>query len=275
MRVRRFARDPDSIVTKAPLALSGRGFHVLGVRFPLAITAALLLAAPAGAQVDAPPPQGPPDAGVLPPPDIPSDLPRIAPPPLEGDDAQAPAPPLPELEETEPDAPDYSRLSSAQEREARLDDMFERLRAADGPKAAELVAEEIWSVWTRSGSASVDFTLRRAASAQATGQMAKARALFDTVTRLQPDFAEGWARSARLALDEGDYSRALGDAGRALAREPRHYYALWTLGSVLERMGRLDPALEAYREALALYPELELVGERATALERQLDGGVL
>ena len=296
MCVRPSARIPDSIVTKTPLALPGEGFHRVRVRLPLAITLCLALAAPAAAQISSldelldglraesetqvprdPERDGvPPDAQVLPPPDIPPDTPRVAPPPLEDEEgADSDAPPLPNLSEAELDAPDYSRLSSDAERTARLDDMFARLKDAESSKAAELIAEEIWSVWTRSGSASVDFTLRRAAAAQASGQTAKARALFDTVTHLQPDFAEGWARSARLALDEGDVARALGDAGRALQREPRHYYALWTMGSVLERMGRTEPALEAYREALALYPELELVKARAKALELQVDGGVL
>ena len=281
----------------SPLALAGEGFHLVGVKLPLAISLALLLGTPALAQVESieelleqqlPQPVQPDDDGPLdlPPPEGLTDLlerleetpPGSNTPQLPDPDALPdvpPVPPEPDAGDEGEDAPDYSRLSSNEERAARLDDMFARLAEAETEKQAELIAEEIWSVWTRSGSPSVDFVLRRAASAQGRGKTEQARALFDTVIRLQPDFAEAYARSARLALDERDFSRAVGDSIRALQHEPRHYYALWTLGSVLERLGQKENALEAYREAHALYPELALVKARVEALEAEVDGGVL
>ena len=276
----------------SPLAPPGEGFHFARVRRPFLIAALALVAAPALAQVDDGPVDGyepgpdapviitPPDIGSIDdlldqlertPPEAGVDTPRLPDP-----DAVPDAPPLPpEPQEDEEAAEDYSRLSFAEERRARLDGLFERLQGADGEAQAKLVAEEIWALWARSGSASADFVLRRAATAQARSDFARARALYDTVTELEPGFAEGWARSGRLALDERDFSRAVGDSIRALRIEPRHYYALWTLASVLERMGRLEEALDAYQEAASLYPELSEVTERVKALEAQLGGGVL
>lgn len=252
-----------------PLALTGEGFQFARVKTALtALFAATLLAVPASAQVgeDGVPSPLDPRIEPLPAPDIPEDL-------LPELDAETPAPPPAPADEV--DAPDYSRLSSNEERTARLDALFIRLKDAETEAAGKLVAEEIWAVWMRSGSPSVDFVLRRAAAAQNRGDNAKARALFDTVTGLQPGYAEGWARSGRLAMEERDFSRAIGDSLRALQHEPRHYYALWTLASVLERLGKQDEALEAYREANALYPTLEQVAERLRVLETELDGGVL
>ena len=253
---------------KQPLALPGRGFHFARVRRLCVILLATLLATPALAQ----------DAPVLPPPDAPA--PPIEMPPLDvepgEEDESVEAPPLPPGDAEEAvEAPDYSRLSSDQERAARLDEMFARLKLAEDETSAGLIAEEIWAQWTRSGSATVDFTLRRAAAAQARGRMDQSRALFDTVTQLEPDFAEGWARSGRLAFDERDFSRAVGDSLRALQREPRHFYALWTLASVLERLGKTEQALEAYREALAIHPQLDGVADRVKALEGEVEGSVL
>ncbi len=228
----------------------------------------LLLAAPAYAQIVIP-------GDELPAPTVPEDL---LPDEDEKNDADpdAPAPdappegPTPEL-----DAPDYSRVSQGVERRERLNVLFERLGEAEDDAKAKLIAEEIWAIWTDSGSASVNFVLRRAASAQKLGGTSRARAQFDTVTRLQPDFAEGWARSGRLAMDERDWGRAISDSIRALQLEPRHYHALWTLGSTLERLGRQDEALEAYREANRLYPALEAVRERVQVLESEVEGDVL
>jgi len=99
--------------------------------------------------------------------------------------------------------------------------------------------------------------------------------MYDNVTTLSPDYAEGYARSARLALEEDDLGRALTEAAQALVYEPRHFYALWTMGNVFEKLGRQDEALEAYREAHKLYPELKAVKDRLGTMQSEVDGDVL
>ena len=92
--------------------------------------------------------------------------------------------------------------------------------------------------WVDSGSASIDFVLRRGSAAHTRKDHKLARRMFDHVTELSPNYAEGWARSSRLALDEKDLGRALNEAAQALILEPRHFYALWTMGNVFEQLGR-------------------------------------
>ena len=171
--------------------------------------------------------------------------------------------------------PDYSHLTPKAEREVRLDELFKRLKDETDAEDADLIAEEIWALWLDSGSASIDFVLRRGTAAQKRGDLKLARRMFDHVTELSPDYAEGWARSARLALEEKDLSRTLTEAAQALIFEPRHFYALWTMGNVFEQLGRQDEALEAYREANKLYPELKAVKDRLESLQNDLDGDVL
>lgn len=275
-----------------PLALPGKGLHFVGVKAVLSIFALCLFAAPTLAQVDEATPgeqaetqsetqdehiQDRPDIILdrgpaliapitpLPAPDLPPDL----------SDLPDPDQSIPEAPTPDADAPDYARLSSNEERAVRLDDMFARLSETDNADTGNLVAEEIWAVWLDSGSASVNLLLRRGADAQTRNRNELARVMYNYVTELEPEYAEGWARSSRLALEERDFARAAGEAVRALTLEPRHFYALWTLGNVLERLGRQDDALEAYREANRLYPTLESVSERVDALEAILDGGVL
>lgn len=174
-----------------------------------------------------------------------------------------------------PEQPDYSKMSSAAERRARLDKLFLRLANAANEEQGELIAEEIWALWLDSGSASVNFVLRRGAAAQTNGKMKLARAMYDHTLDLMPDYAEGWARSSRLALEEKNLSRALTEAARALTLEPRHFYALWTMGNVFEQLGRNEEALEAYREANKLHPKLKAVEDRVNALRSSLEGDVL
>ena len=182
------------------------------------------------------------------------------------------------IEPALPPAPDYSRLPPRAEKRARLLVLFERLASLTDKsevERAELVSEEIWAHWMDSGSASVNYLLVRADAAQRKGDSDTARFFLDTMVDLEPDFAEAYARSARLALSDEDYSRAVEDATRALILEPRHFYALYTLGSTLERLGKTEEALEVYEEAHALFPLLGGVKERLDALRRSVNGDVL
>ena len=170
---------------------------------------------------------------------------------------------------------DYSDLTEEAERSARLEALFERLKEESNAEDANLIAEEIWAIWLDSGSDTVNFILRRGTAAQKRNDNKLARRMYDHVTKLNPNYAEGWARSSRLALEEKDLSRALNEAAQALIYEPRHFYALWTMGNVFEQLGRQDEALEAYREANKLYPELKAVKDRLGTLQSDIDGDVL
>lgn len=171
--------------------------------------------------------------------------------------------------------PDYSKLPPKAERQARLDDLFVKLAEREDEESANLVAEEIVAIWMESGSASVNLLLRRGSEASAKGNPKLARKMYNHAVDLSPDFAEAWARSARLALTQKDYNRALNESLKTLELEPRHFYTLWTLGNVLEVLNRPDEALETYREANRLYPELKAVKERLEQLEIEIGGTVL
>jgi len=178
-------------------------------------------------------------------------------------------------ETTLAEKPDYSDLTEEAEREAKLKTYFERLKGETNPEDANLIAEDIWAVWLDSGSDTVNFILRRGTAAQKRNDIKLARRMYDHVTTLNPEYAEGWARSSRLALEEKDLSRALTESAQTLVYEPRHFYALWTMGNVFEQLGRQDEALEAYREANKLYPELKAVKDRIGTLQSDIDGDVL
>ncbi len=171
--------------------------------------------------------------------------------------------------------PDYSQLSPQAERTARLNELFEKLALREEEEDAKLVAEEIMAIWVDSGSASVNLLLRRGSDSSAKGNPKLARKMYNYAVDLSPNYAEAWARSARLAFAQKDFNRALNESLKTLSLEPRHFYALWTLGNVLETLDRSDEALEAYREAARLYPALKVVKDRLESLEGEVEGTVL
>lgn len=171
--------------------------------------------------------------------------------------------------------PDYSALTPKAERKVRLDDLFIRLKAETDPETAKLISEEIWALWLDSGSDTVNMILLRGTEFEKRSAPKKARRMYDHATALMPEYSEGWSRSARLAYAEEDYSRALEDSARALIIEPREFYALWTMGKVLEKLGRTDEAYKIYSEALDLYPENPAIKDRVKSLRSKVDGDVL
>ncbi|MEO0682146.1 MAG: tetratricopeptide repeat protein [Pseudomonadota bacterium] len=158
-----------------------------------------------------------------------------------------------------------------EEREARLDALFDRLAAAeDGPH--ERVEQEILRVWAQSGSATADLLLQR--GRDALGQEDAVRAIAHAGAALDhfPDFAEAWNLRATAFFTLGRYGQALADIEQVLAREPRHFGALSGLGIILEQVGREQDALAAYREAARWNPHMQRVNDAVDRLAPKVDG---
>lgn len=141
-------------------------------------------------------------------------------------------------------------VASAQ---STVDDFLDRL-ADPELRNWEVVEEEVFQRWQISGSASADYLLRRGLEALDAQNFDQA---YDHLTALvdhAPEFAEGWHARARLFVEQQMYGPAIADLQRALALEPRHFAALVSMGLMLEDMGDIDRAREAYGLAHDLHP---------------------
>lgn len=175
----------------------------------------------------------------------------------------------------EPDAKSDAKPQSPEEeaalRRARLDGLFARLAQGDDPNW-EKVQNEIWRVWSQSGSAAMDLLLVRAGRAMDSGDSELALRYLDDVVRLAPDFAEGWNKRATVYFLLSDYGRSVADIERTLALEPRHFGALSGLGTILERVGDNKGAMRAYRRGLEVHPNLPGAAAGAERLAPDVDG---
>jgi tetratricopeptide (TPR) repeat protein len=154
---------------------------------------------------------------------------------------------------------------------AALDDLFARLQTAE-PAEAGRIEREIWNEWSKSGSAAMDLLLQRGREALSEGQTAQAIAHFTALTDHAPDFAEGWNARATAYFQNGDYGPSIEDIARTLTLNPRHFGALSGLGMIFEQLGQPDRALEVYRAALAIHPQMASVREAVTRLEAEVSG---
>ena len=129
----------------------------------------------------------------------------------------------------------------------RLDERMAALQDADSEEDALLIADEILSLWRQQGGATAELLLDRGLAAESADDLETAERQYFHLRTLEPDFAEGWIASARLAMREGDWPFALEALSRAIEIEPRRFDAYAFLGRTLE----LFPLMPAARSGKA------------------------
>lgn len=154
---------------------------------------------------------------------------------------------------------------------AKLDGLFDRLKTADAGEAGR-IESEIWIEWSKSGSPALDLLLQRGRDAMALGDLGQAIEHFTAIIDQDPSFAEGWNARATAFYQAGDFGPSVADIAQVLQLNPRHFGALSGLGMILEETDRPERALEVYRAALAIHPQMEGVIQAVERLETEAEG---
>jgi tetratricopeptide (TPR) repeat protein len=96
--------------------------------------------------------------------------------------------------------------------------------------------------------------------------------LLDAIIALKPDYVEAWNRRATLRFAQKDFGAAILDLRQVLAREPRHFGALVGLGLIMQELGEDKLALEAFRHAVEVYPQLPRIPDAIKELSEKVEG---
>lgn len=163
---------------------------------------------------------------------------------------------------------------AAAQGQTRADELLDRLAQPD-LRNWRVVEDEIYMLWSRSGSATADYLLSRGRAALEAGDFDAAYNHLTALTDHAPEFAEGWNARATLFFQANRYGPSIADIQRVLALEPRHFGALTGLGFMLEEMGRLEEAQAAFRAAQTIHPHREEINEALRRVERALGGQTL
>lgn len=161
--------------------------------------------------------------------------------------------------------------SPAAAQNADLDALFERLREAT-PETYEQIEDQIWTEWSRSGSASMDFLLNRGRDAIEEGELREAVEHLTALTDHAPDFAEGFHMRATAFFRMEMYGPAMADLERTLALNPRHFGAMIGTGIILDEVGEDEAALRMFRRVQAIHPNRPDVNDAVERLERETAG---
>jgi tetratricopeptide (TPR) repeat protein len=134
----------------------------------------------------------------------------------------------------------------------------------------EAAEQALWIVWSRSGNAQVDKLFAQGLEEMNGGRFDDGIATFTRVIELAPEFAEGWNKRATLYFITGEYRKSLADCDQVMKRNPAHFGALAGYGQIYLRLDDPERALEYFKRALAVNPNMGSVEAAVQVLERAL-----
>jgi tetratricopeptide (TPR) repeat protein len=173
---------------------------------------------------------------------------------------------------TKPDLETRRRAAAWMGEVGRMVDAPVLLRAlSDGDEVVRVLAEHsIWKVWSRSGDAEVDGLLQIGIEQMSRGDGPAAVETFTKVIERKPEFAEAWNKRATVYFLMGEHEKSLRDCDEVMKRNPAHFGALAGYGQIYLQLDQPERALDYFRRALRINPNLRGVAEMIPQLEQLL-----
>jgi tetratricopeptide (TPR) repeat protein len=147
-----------------------------------------------------------------------------------------------------------------------LDTLFEKLRTATDPVAAQALEQGIWEQWTMVPDPAHRSLMLRGIAEMQQQELEAAVVTFTRLIETAPQLSEAWNKRATLHWLLGNFPASLADICETVKREPRHFGAYSGLGMIRAQMG--EPARAAAAFELAKKWNPHIVGIDAE-IERQ------
>lgn len=159
-------------------------------------------------------------------------------------------------------------MSLGDQTDTRLDGLFIELAKPDQPAPVyQMLESEIWVIWGQAPEDIVQNLMSLGYQSLRLGLLNKALEQYSEVTRLAPEFAEGWNKQATVFYLMERFNESLVAVNHTLELEPRHFGALSGLGLIYEAYGEHDGARAAYTKALSYNPHMQRIKLRLKYLE--------
>lgn len=155
---------------------------------------------------------------------------------------------------------------AADQKDPRLERLFDRLQTVESPINAQGVTNAIWLIWLEHENPQVVERMYSGMDAMRRGNHYLALAIFDDLIARVPDYAEAWNKRATVHYLMGNFPDSLQDIEETLALEPRHFGALEGRGLIFGELGLSEEEIEAYEAALAVNPHLQGARSKLEAL---------
>jgi tetratricopeptide (TPR) repeat protein len=130
--------------------------------------------------------------------------------------------------------------------------------------------DSLRALWARDGSEEQRLMLDKIIRTNECDLFEEAVALCDQLLERAPKYVEAYNQRALALFHLRDFDRSINDC-RQVLKLSRHHYGAWIgLGHCLLENGDVWGALDSFRMALSIYPDLEPVRLQIRTLERSL-----
>ena len=129
----------------------------------------------------------------------------------------------------------------------------------------------LWAIWSHSGDDAVDAMLEDGKNLLENEAYEEAIEQFTSVIAAAPNFAEGYNQRAIGYFMLEEWSKAVRDCKQTISLNPDHFGALAGMGHAYVRLGKVDDAIEAYKQALTINPSLIAIAEAILRLRSQME----
>lgn len=126
----------------------------------------------------------------------------------------------------------------------------------ENPVVRDIAGQAVWLAWGRSGNEETDRLLESGIAEMNVRRYSRAIEIFTEVIERRPDFAEGWNKRATAYYLAGKMRKSLADCDEVMKRNPQHFGALSGYGQIYARLEQYEKAIEYFRRALAVNPNL-------------------
>jgi tetratricopeptide (TPR) repeat protein len=140
----------------------------------------------------------------------------------------------------------------------------------ESPFVRGFAEQGLWLLWSRSGDPLMDALMARGTEQMQAGQHAEAIETFTSVIKAKPEFAEGWNRRATVYYLAGELQKSIADCHEVLKRNPGHFGALSGMGQIYFQLEDWASALQWYRRALEVNPNMLGVEMNIKLIEEKL-----
>jgi tetratricopeptide (TPR) repeat protein len=143
----------------------------------------------------------------------------------------------------------------------------------DNDRTVRTLAENsIRCVWTRAGTDVDRGELNTIMRLNAAQQYDKVIPRATKLLSRSPTLAEGWNQRAYAYHALGHFAESIRDCHEALEINPYHFIAAMSMGRAYLELGNAVSALECFRRALRLNPDLEGVRAQVVRLAKRVEG---
>ncbi|MEM9753082.1 MAG: tetratricopeptide repeat protein [Planctomycetota bacterium] len=134
----------------------------------------------------------------------------------------------------------------------------------------QFAEDALWSIWFRLGKPASAEKFREGVIALTEDRYEDAVRALDRAIARDPEFAEAYNQLAIAHYLSNQWEASMVACRQALSLMPTHFGAMAGLGHCYAHRGRLRQAIDCYRRALTINPQMSPIADAKARLEKQL-----